>query len=77
VEFRVAKFEDIYKKIIPVFNKYKIMGVKYKDFEDFCKVAEIIKKGDHLTLEGLEEIKKIKSGMNKSRYVEYNKMDLK
>jgi hypothetical protein len=38
------------------------------DFQDFCKVAELVNKKAHLTLKGLEEIKLIKSKMNKLRY---------
>jgi hypothetical protein len=29
-----ASSEDINAKIIPLFNEYKIKGVKYKDFKD-------------------------------------------
>lgn len=66
--FSVTKFKDIYIKIIPFFNKYKIEGVKHLDFKDFCKVAELMNKGAHLTPEGLEEIQGIKSRMNLGRY---------
>ena len=45
------------------------MGIKSLDYEDLCKAAEVINKKDHLTLEGLKEIKKIKLGMNKGRYL--------
>jgi hypothetical protein len=41
--------------------------VKAKDFADFCEAALIIKEGRHLTEDGLEELVKIKSGMNKGR----------
>ena len=66
VELTMSIFEDIYTKIIPLFNKYKIEGVKYLDFEDFKKAAaaELINSKAHLTLKGLEEIRKIKLGMN-------------
>ena len=63
-DFRVSKFNDIIKIIIPFFQKYKIQGVKALDFADFCQVVELMKNKKHLTAEGLEEIKKIKSGMN-------------
>lgn len=43
------------------------MGIKSKDFKDWCKIAEIIKSGDHLTSVGLENIFKIRSGMNTGR----------
>jgi LAGLIDADG endonuclease len=57
----------ISNKLIPFFKKYKIKGIKYSDYEDFCKIAEIIKKENHVKLEGLEEIKLIKSKMNTKR----------
>jgi hypothetical protein len=46
--------------MIPLFNKYKIIGVKLLDYLDFCLAAKLVNKKAHLTLEGLEEIKKIK-----------------
>ena len=46
--FRVTKFLDLTNKIIPLFKKYPILGEKSKDFEDFCKVVEIIKTKKHL-----------------------------
>jgi hypothetical protein len=65
----VSKFKDIYNEIIPLFNEYNIRGIKALDFQDFCKIAELINKKAHLTLAGLEEINKIKLNMNKSRYI--------
>jgi hypothetical protein len=69
VSFRVTKFDDINKKIIPLFKEYKIKGIKSLDYEDFCLAAEIIKRRDHVKLKGLEEIKQIKAQMNKARYI--------
>jgi len=69
IDFKVTKFEDINLKIIPFFEKYKIENVKYRDFENFKKVAELMKNKAHLTPEGLEEIKKIKKWMNRGRIV--------
>lgn len=64
-DLRVSKFGDITSKIIPFFKKHQIIGVKARDFEDWCKAAEFMKQKKHLTLEGLEEIRKIKAGMNR------------
>ena len=55
--------------IIPFFDKYPIIGMKALDFADWCKTAELMKNKAHLTPQGLEEIKKIKQGMNKGRVV--------
>ena len=67
VEFRVTKFSDVTEKVIPFFSKYKIHGVKAKDFADWCLVAELMKRKAHLTEEGLDQIRQIKAGMNRGR----------
>jgi hypothetical protein len=67
VNFNVRKLSDITIIIIPFFEKHPILGVKLKDFEDWCNVAQIMLKGKHLTLEGVEEIRKIKLSINTKR----------
>lgn len=66
VDFIVEKFTDLTDKIIPFFQKYCIIGIKLEDFQDFCRVAELMKEKKHLTPpEGIDQIRKIKAGMNK------------
>jgi hypothetical protein len=65
--YRVSKFLNLSEKIIPFFKKYPLIGVKYKDFDDFCIVFEMMKEKKHLTLEGLEQIRKVKARMNTGR----------
>lgn len=65
--FTVKDFSSIYSIIIPLFLEHKILGVKALDIEDFCRAAEIINKGDHLTDEGAAIIIGLKSGMNRGR----------
>ena len=67
VNLIVSTFSDINNKIISLFNKYPLLGTKKEDYLDFCKVAELIKSKDHLTKEGIENIKRIKSNMNSKR----------
>jgi hypothetical protein len=67
VRFSVYKFSDNYEKILPFFQKYNILGVKSKDFQDWCKAAEIIKTKQHITEEGFNDIVLLKSGINKKR----------
>ena len=66
-EFIVEKFKDIDEKILPIFETFKLHGVKSKEYEDFKKAAAIIRNKDHLTREGLDNLKKIKGQMNKNR----------
>lgn len=67
MDLKVTKFYDITNKIIPFFQKYPILGVKSKYFEDFSKVTDLIKNKKHLTKERLEQIRIIKAGMNTRR----------
>ena len=61
------KFSDVINKIIPFFHNYPLLGVKYMDYQDFVKVANIMKEKGHLTIDGLKKIKSLKSGMNIGR----------
>ena len=65
--FRVLNFSGLTEEILPIFNNYPIQGIKYFDYLDFLKAVDIIKDKRHLTLEGLQEIQKIKDGMNSRR----------
>ena len=66
-EFIVTKFKDLTDIIILFFDRNQIVGEKVKDFQDFKKVAELMKNKVFLTTEGLEEIRKIKMRMNRGR----------
>nr|YP_010608689.1 hypothetical protein PNX16_mgp082 [Drechslerella dactyloides]WAN89769.1 hypothetical protein [Drechslerella dactyloides] len=66
-DFVVSKLHDFNHIIIPFFDKYKIVGEKVKDYEDFKKVLTLINNGAHLTFDGVNIINEIKSGMNKGR----------
>jgi hypothetical protein len=67
IDFYVTRYSDITNNIIPFFEKYRIEGVKYLDYEDFKRAVNIMKVKSHLTEKGLEEIRLIKAGMNKGR----------
>jgi hypothetical protein len=66
-EFIVEKFTDVRSKVIPIFEEFKLQGIKSKNFEDFKKAALLMENKAHLTRVGLDEIKKIKGRMNKNR----------
>ena len=71
VNLTIVDFTDITNKIIPFFDKYNIIGIKKKDYQDFKKVVELMNNKEHLSraraTAGLEKIFKIKKGMNKGR----------
>jgi hypothetical protein len=59
-EFIVGKFTDVNDKVIPIFEEFKLHGIKSNNYEDFRKVALLMKNKFHLTREGLDTKKKNK-----------------
>ena len=62
--FVVYRAADINDKVIPFFDKYPLVGAKFKDYYGFRKAVNLIEDKAHLTPEGLNEIRSIKAGMN-------------
>jgi len=67
VDLKVIKFSDLNEKILPFFEQYPILGLKSKDFRDLLKIAKLVKNKEHLTSEGLNQIRLIQSNMNSKR----------
>jgi hypothetical protein len=65
----VVKFPIITEKFILFFEQYPLIGIKQLDYLDFCKIAKLMADDCHLTIEGLNLIRTIKSGMNKGRKI--------
>lgn len=76
VEIIVTRLSDIKKIIIPLLQEYPLQGAKLLDYQDFVKVAELMQNKTHLTQDGLDQVKKIKNGMNKNRKILNNKSAL-
>lgn len=67
LSYQVTKIADIDEKILPFFTKFPVLGVKAKDFVDFCRVVVLMKDDKLSKSDKLEQISRIKSGMNKGR----------
>jgi hypothetical protein len=67
VNFIVSNFSEINNIIVPFFINSPLLGAKALNLADFLKAVEIIKTKNHLTEAGMEEILKIKAGMNRGR----------
>jgi hypothetical protein len=63
----ITKFTTISAKIIPFFESYPLNGVKKFDYLDWCTVAKLMNNKAHLTQDGFNLVRTIKSGMNKGR----------
>lgn len=63
--YTVSSQSDILNTIIPFFRRYPLQSFsKDFNFRLFCKIAELVKGGAHLTEEGILKIKELKSKMN-------------
>jgi hypothetical protein len=62
--FKVGKFVDKNKKIIPFFKAHPIQGVKQLNYPYIFEIATLIGEGPHLTLKGLAKFQLITDRMN-------------
>lgn len=65
VDLRVTNISDVMGKIIPLLEEYPLQGIKLEDYKCFKEVGYLIQNKEHLTPEGLEKIKQLKSNMDK------------
>ena len=64
--YTVSAERDIQEIVIPFFKRYPLQSAsKSASFDIFCQVASLIKGRKHLVLEGVEQIRELKSRMNK------------
>lgn len=70
MRFVIQKKEDILTKIIPHFYNYPLVTSKGLNFRTFKEAAEIVARGEHLTLNGITKIIELKNLMNKNRSFE-------
>jgi hypothetical protein len=63
-EFRVRGSQNL-DKIIKFFKENKLRTIKLNDFNLFCEIINLMKKDQHLTMEGVLKISKIASKMNR------------
>lgn len=66
IEILVTKFTDL-NNLLALFKEYPLQGAKSKDFQDFRRIVELMLNKGHLTASGLDQICKIKAGMNTGR----------
>lgn len=72
-QFRIRGFNDISNTLIPFLDQYPLHTQKALDLLVFRQVHGMMKNGLHLTPEGLEEIRALKSTINRARMIQYKK----
>jgi LAGLIDADG endonuclease len=66
LKFEVRNVENLVAQVLPHFRAYPLMSSKQTDFERFARICELVSEGEHLELEGLEQIVRIAMEMNPS-----------
>ena len=63
--YTVTNFHSIQTNIIPFFQRFGFFTTKKKrDFAKFQQIAQLIEKKEHLTVEGIKKILKLRKDMN-------------
>jgi len=69
LSYRVRGHENLLQKILPFFEKHQLKTRKRVDFAKFRKVVLLMEKKEHLTPDGLEKIRQIKTPMNSTTFL--------
>ena len=63
--YEVNNLRAIHETVIPFFRRFRFLSAKKKrDFSKFCQMAELLKRNDHLTSDGIARILEIRREMN-------------
>ena len=62
--YRVRSLDHLNQRIIPFFEEHPLKSKKRVDFVKFRKVLQLMTKGEHLAIEGIEKIRAIAATMN-------------
>ena len=63
--YEVNNLSAIRENVIPFFTKFRFLSAKKKrDFSKFKQIAQLIRKGEHLTEDGIRKILMIRKAMN-------------
>ena len=65
--YRVRGIKHLLERIVPFFAKHQLKSRKRQDFEKFRHIVLKMETGDHLTPQGVEEIRRIAAQMNRGR----------
>ena len=65
--YRVRGKKDLLEDIVPFFVQHPLKSEKREDFEKFRSVLQLMESGDHLTVDGVNNVQRIAARMNRGR----------
>lgn len=66
-QFRIRNINDLEQHLFPLLDRYPLQTQKALDAAAFREVHALVKAKKHLTVEGLQQIRRLKANMNKGR----------
>ncbi len=63
--YRVRSVKHLGNTIIPFFEKHQLKSKKNADFKKFRRIVRLMEAGEHLTSEGIENIRRIAAQMSR------------
>jgi hypothetical protein len=63
--FEVTRPQDLFERVFPFFDKFRLRGPKSGDLEIFREIAGLIQSGRHRTAEGMVTILTLRGPMNR------------
>ena len=65
MELRIRGLKELSDRVVPFFRSNPLRTVKRSSFECFAQVVDLMKRGDHLTMGGLAQIRELAGQMNR------------
>jgi hypothetical protein len=62
--YRVRSLDHLNERIVPFFEQHPLKSKKRVDFQKFRRVLELMARGEHLAIEGIDTIRAIAAEMN-------------
>jgi hypothetical protein len=66
-QYRIRKIMDLELNLFPLLEEFPLQTQKKPDAKAFREVHALIKAKQHLTAEGLQQIRQLKASMNRGR----------
>ncbi|MBI4729196.1 MAG: LAGLIDADG family homing endonuclease [Acidobacteria bacterium] len=76
--FEVTDLRHVLERVIPFFDQFPLLSGRSRDFEIFRQIADLMGRGAHRTREGIADIVRLRSPMNrggKRRYPDHVILD--
>ena len=76
LKYEVRRLDDLLEKVLPHFKRFPLLSAKQRDVELLEEVCLLMKKGEHVTSEGIEKILPLAFSMNPSGKRRYTQHDI-